>query len=108
MSVAIVYGNPADGFAVVGPFATAERANDWAASLRTDWWALELVPSLSLPRERTGSPQVVFFGDLSKGFRLVGPFAGRSAARAWKHSLPPQERRLAWVVPLQAEQDVLT
>jgi hypothetical protein len=41
----VMYGNPAIGFSLVGPFDTVDEANEWAddnATREYDWWILPI------------------------------------------------------------------
>ena len=42
----IMEGNPADGFKIHGPFASAEWANTWGDGSLKDstWWVMDLLP----------------------------------------------------------------
>ena len=44
MSAVVMYGNPKDGFGIVGPFDTYEAANEYADQnvREEDWWTVEL------------------------------------------------------------------
>lgn len=47
MKYLIAFGNPVDGFGFIGPFDSAEDANEYAEHDRdlscVDWWVVELI-----------------------------------------------------------------
>jgi len=38
----VLIGNPIDGSAIYGPFATAQDAEDWADGAQDDYWIVPL------------------------------------------------------------------
>ena len=48
----IAYGNPAEGFTYVGPFATFSEASEYTEDERGDsWWIIELNAPANLDNE---------------------------------------------------------
>jgi hypothetical protein len=96
----LMVGNPHMGFTFVGPYTSAEAANDageWARieygdGYSNDWWLFELNALLEDPHiegEDLAGTAIVFagsiIGDPSKGegWGFYGPFKDIEAARKW-------------------------
>lgn len=39
----LVYGNPADGLSLIGPFEHADEAAEYGGRVGVDWWVMEML-----------------------------------------------------------------
>lgn len=71
----IIWGNPIEGFQLLGLFKSGNEAEEFAETEvdenRVDWWIVEL----EKPRKEVKEGmKVLAVGDFERGFTFVGPF----------------------------------